>query len=131
MVRLLVSVMFLVMCLGIPRLAPAADMFDPDQPFQQAMTMNLLRSLLNQALDRLDDHVEISGNLSQGDSNADRSKSLHFKFYPEGKSKSDRHLSAEGSFRSALESGQLDWHFRFKLPDGQSKEAPQQFDAPL
>lgn len=110
-----------------------ADTFDPDQPFERALSTILLRSLLNQALDRLEDHVEISSNLSANDTKSDRSRHLRFKFYPEGKSKSRQHLSAEGWLRSAPESGQLDWHFRFKLPEERSKQLPPQspFDAPL
>lgn len=55
--------------------APAAlaDTFDPDQPFEQVLSTSLLRSLLNQALDRLEDHVEMSGNLSANDTTPDRS----------------------------------------------------------
>jgi hypothetical protein len=131
MLRLLLVTVFSVMCLGTPALTTAADSFNPDQPFQQALSIDLLRSLLSQALDRLEDHVESSSSLSQSDPKADQSRSLRFKFYPEGKSKSDRHLSAEGWFRSGPDSGQLDWHFRFKLPDDQATRPLQQIDTPL
>ena len=116
-----------------PVSATQADTFDPDQPFEQALSTSLLRSLLNQALDRLEDHVEISGSHSSGDTKADRSRHLRFKFYPEGKSRSQQHLSAEGWLRSIPESGQLDWHFRFKLPEERSKQLPPQpsLEAPL
>ena len=121
------------MCMAAPVWATQADMFDPDQPFEQALSTGLLRSLLNQALDRLEDHVEISSSLGSGDAKADRSRHLRFKFYPDGKSKSRQHLSAEGWLRSTPESGQLDWHFRFKLPEERSKQlAPQPpLEAPL
>lgn len=109
-----------------PAQATQADTFDPDQPFEQALSTGLLRSLLTQALDRLEDHVEISGSLSSGGTKADRSRHLRFKFYPEGKSKSDQHLSAEGWLRSTPESGQLNWHFRFKLPEERSTQPPPQ-----
>ncbi len=110
-----------------------ADTFDPDQPFEQALSTSLLRSLLNQALDRLEDHVEMSGNLSANDTTPDRPRHLRFKFYPDGKSKSQQHLSAEGWLRATPESGQLDWHFRFTLPQERSKHAlPRpQLEAPL
>jgi hypothetical protein len=122
MIRLLASVIVLVMCLVGPAVTKAADTFNPDQPFQEALSLNLLRSLFTQALDHLGDHVEITSSLGQADSTVDRQRSLRFKYYPEGKSKSDRHLSAEGSFSSVPESGQLDWHFRFKLPEERAKE---------
>jgi hypothetical protein len=121
------------MCVVTPVWATQADSFDPDQPFEQALSTSLLRSLLNQAMDRLEDHVEVSGSLGSGDAKADRSRHLRFKFYPEGKSKSGQHLSAEGWLRSTPESGQLDWHFRFNLPEERSKQLLPQppFEAPL
>ena len=129
-------ILIAVLCLVYwvtPVSATQADTFDPGQPFEQALSTSLLRSLLNQALDRLEDHVEISSNLRSGDTKADRSRHLRFKFYPEGKSKSWQHLSAEGWLRSTPESGQLDWHFRFKLPEKRSKQLPFQpsLEAPL
>jgi hypothetical protein len=122
-----------LMCTVTPVWATQEESFDPDQPFEQGLSTSLFRSLLNQAFDRLEDHVEISSSLSQGDTKPDRSRHLRFKFYPEGKSKSRQHLSAEGWLRSAPESGQLDWHFRFKLPEERSKQLwPQpSFEAPL
>jgi hypothetical protein len=114
-----------------PAWASQADTFDPDQPFKQALTTGLLRSLLNQALDRLEEHVEISGDLNADNQSTDRPRYLRFKFYPEGKSRSPQHLSAEGWLRSTPESGQLDWHLRFKLPEERSRHAPPQVDGPL
>jgi hypothetical protein len=132
MVPILISALCLVYWVT-PVSATQADTFDPDQPFEEALGTSLLRSLLNQALDRLEDHVEISGNLSASDAKSDRTRHLRFKFYPEGKSKSQEHLSAEGWLRSTPEFGKLDWHFRFKLPEEQSKQLLPQpsFEAPL
>lgn len=100
-----------------PAWAVQGDTFEPDQPYEQALTNSLLRSLLNQALDRLEDHVEISGNLNQDETKGHRGKHLRFKFYPEGKSRSDQHFAAEGWFYSSPESGEHDWHFKFKRLD--------------
>jgi hypothetical protein len=124
---------FSLMCVVTPVWATQADSFDPDQPFEQALSTSLFRSLLNVAFDRLEDHVEISSSLSSGDTKTVRSRHLRFNFYPEGKSKSQQHLSAEGWLRSTPESGQLDWHFRFKLPEERSKQRQPQpsFEAPL
>ena len=131
MVQTCVTVLFLV-CLAAPVWATEAESFNPDQPFEQAMTAGVLRSLLNQALDRLEDHVEISGNLHSDETKGDRGKRLQFKFYPEGKSKSDQHFSAEGWFRSLPESGQYDWRFQFRQPEDRSKKHLfPQLEAPL
>lgn len=130
MIALTIVVLSLA-CLVTPVSANQADEFDPDRPFEQALTHNLLRSLLNQALDRLEDHVEISGSLNPDDTKGDRGTHLRFKFYPEGKSKSDEHFSAEGWFRSSPESCQRDWQFKFKRPEDPPKNSPPQFEAPL
>ena len=114
-----------------PVQATQADTFDPDQPFEQVLSIGLLRSLLNQALDRLDEHVEISGNLNRDETKDDRGKHLCFKFYPEGKSKSDEHFAAEGWFHSSPESGQHDWYFKFKRPEDRRQKSPPQLKAPL
>ena len=131
MMKILATVI-VSLCLAAPAWATEAESFNPDQPFEQAMTAGVLRSLLNQALDRFEDHVEISGNLHSDDTKGDRGKRLQFKFYPEGKSKSDQYFSAEGWFRSLPESGQYDWRFQFRQPEDRSKKhlSPQP-EAPL
>lgn len=131
MMKLLVTVI-VSMCLAVPAWADQRDSFNPDQPFEQAMTTGVLRSLLNHALDRFEDHVEISGNLHADEMKGDRGKHLQFKFYPEGKSKSDQHFTAEGWFRSLPESGQYDWRFQFRQPEDRSKKHPSPpIEAPL
>jgi hypothetical protein len=125
-----IAIVFSLVCTAGPVWAAEAEPFNPDGPFQQGLTTGLLRSLLNQAFDRLEDHIEIMGKLDSGDVNGDRQGRLQFKFYPEGKSKSDEHLAAEGWFHVAPEGGQQDWHFRFSLPKDR-KHAPLQFEEPL
>jgi hypothetical protein len=120
-----------LMCTAVPLWAAEAEQFNPDQPFEQALTTNLLRSLLNQALDRLEDHVEISGGLMPDTSKNDKRGHLRFKLYPEGKSKSGEHFSAEGWFHDSPEVGQQDWHFRFKLPEDLPKKSSLPFETPL
>ena len=122
MLRMTATVLFL-MCLTVPAWADGKESFDPDQPFDQALTTSVLRSLLNQALDKFDDHVEFSGNLNSDETKGDRGKHLRFKFYPEGKSKSDQHFAAEGWFRSSPKSGQHDWHFKFTQPHDRSEKS--------
>jgi hypothetical protein len=126
-----VAATFFLLCVAAPVWATDTDSFDPDQPFEQAMTGNVLRSLLNQALDKLEDHVEITGHLNPDASKDNPDRHFRFKFYPEGKSKSDQHLTAEGSFQFSPEAGQHEWHFKFNLPKDRPQNRPPQFEAPL
>jgi hypothetical protein len=70
------------------------------------------------------------GKLDPDDVKGNRQGRLQFKFYPEGKSKSDEHVGAESWFRVAPDGGQQDWHFKFTLPKDR-KHAPLQFQDPL
>jgi hypothetical protein len=81
-----VAAAILLMCIAASVGGSEPESFDPDQPFEQALAKNLLRSLLNQALNRLEDHVEIAGNLIPNETKGDRRGHLHFKFYPAGRS---------------------------------------------
>ena len=101
--------------------------FDPEQPFQQGFSTSVLRSLLNGALDVLEDHLEITGNIAPDNVNGDRRANLRFKFYPEGKSKSDQHHQAEGSFRLSPDHILRDFYFRFKSLEEPAKNSSQQF----
>jgi hypothetical protein len=120
--RRIVTMTLLLLLMAVPVWAGGAEQFDPDQPFEQALTTNVLRSLLNQAMDVLEDHLEISGNLNPGEKQGERRGNFTLKFYPEGKSQSDQHLSAEGGFDSSPDSNQQDFFFRFKLPQDPSKK---------
>jgi len=129
MVRALAIAFFLV-CMAAPVWAAEAEPFNPEAPFQQGLSTSLLRSLLNEALDKFEDHVEIMGKLDPDDVKGNRQGRLQFKFYPEGKSKSGEHLGAESWFHATPEGGQQDWHFKFTLPKDR-KQAPLQFQEPL
>jgi len=98
--------------------------FDPDQPFRQSFSSQMLRTLLNQALDILDDHLEVAGDVSRSDSTTDQTGRLELKFYPKGKYQSKDHLNAEGWFRFSPDSGQHDFHFRFQQPHDSSDRIP-------
>jgi len=116
--------------MAAPVWAAEAEPFNPEAPFQQGLSTSLLRSLLNEALDKFEDHVEIMGKLDPDDVKGNRQGRLQFKFYPEGKSKSGEHLGAESWFHATPEGGQQDWHFKFTLPKDR-KQAPLQFQEPL
>jgi len=113
--RVLAVVLLVVLAL-IAVESRASDLFDSEEPFNQAITKNVLRSLLNQALDVLDDHLEIIGSLNPDEKQGDQQQHLKFRFYPEGKSKSNESVTAEGWISQAPHSNQQDFHFRFSLP---------------
>ena len=119
-----------VICTAGPVGAAEVEPFNPDAPFEQGLAPRLLRSLLDHAFDSLDDHIEVMGKLDSGDVKGDRQGRVQFKFYPEGKSKSDQHLAAEGWFQVSPEGGQHDWHFHFSLPKDR-KNSPLQLHEPL
>ncbi len=125
-----VAIAFFLVCTAGPAWTAEVEPFNPEAPFQQGLSTSLLFSLLNQAFDRLEDHIEIMGKLDSSDVRGNQQGRLQFKFYPEGKSKSDEHLAAEGWFRVLPEGGQQDWHFKFTLPKDR-KHAPLQFQEPL
>ena len=118
----------LLMMMALPAWGGGAEEFDPDQPFREAATKDLLRSWLNQALDMLDDHLEITGTLAPDEAGGDRRRQLRFKFYPDGKSTSEDSITAEGWVDRSPDGHLQDLHFRFTLPDPSSQKASQQFD---
>jgi hypothetical protein len=105
--------------------------FDPEQPFQQGFSSTMLRSLLNGALDVLEDHLDITGNIDPDTGKGDRRGTLRFKFYPEGKSKSDQHHRAEGWFRLAPDYTLRDFYFRFKNSEESAKDSSRQLGGVL
>jgi hypothetical protein len=122
----------LLAALVSPAWAGDSESFDPRQPFTQALSQRLLKSFLSQALAVLDEHIEISGSVNQDSSKGDRTQRLQFKFYPEGKSKSDEHITAEGWVGPSGDSRQEEFHFRFALPKPSTSEpTPNQFDQVL
>lgn len=110
-------VMLFALLIGVQQ-AAAADVpsFDPDQPFRESLSTHLLRSMLNRALDVLEEHVQIEGGLSSADPRGDQKGHLELKLFPKGKSKSEDHVKAEGWFSISPDSGVHDFHFRFKNP---------------
>ena len=116
------AAVLLVVVAMIPVESRAAELFDSEEPFNQAITKNLLRSFLNQALDVLDDHLEVTGTLNPNEKQGNRQQYLKFRFYPEGKSRSNESMTAEGWIDQVPDSSQQDFHLRFSLP----KPAPNQ-----
>jgi hypothetical protein len=113
--KLLTGAVLVVMLVATPVWAAGVGEFDPDQPFK-GLGQRLLESILSQALEALDDHFEIAGNFDTGSTENNQQKNLKFKFYPNGKSKSDEHIAAEGWFGPSKDSRQEEFHFRFTVP---------------
>ena len=117
---------FLVLLLAAPVLAGETarisdeDTFDFDQPFDAAAGKHFLRSLLNRALDVMEDHVEWTGRVRDGAHRGDREGRFEFRLYPQGKSRSEEHVGAEGSFRFSPKAGDNELSLRFKS----SKDSP-------
>lgn len=114
------AVLFVV-SLAIPAWAGEPESFDPDEPFQQAFSSNLFRSLLNKTLDQLEDYVEMSSHLAPDEATGDCHGRLRFKIYPEDKSKSRQHFETEGWFRLAPDDTVHDFSFHFKTSDKRTK----------
>ena len=78
------------------------ESFDPPTP-------DALRSLYNQALGALQEYIE---------------GEFRLKVFPQGKSRSQEHLSAEGSFRLSPDHGQQEFSLRFKSSKRPSTPQP-------
>jgi hypothetical protein len=98
--------------------------FDFDQPFEAAISKQFLRSLLNRALDVVEDHVEWRGNVRKGAEDGDREGRFELRLYPQGKSHSEEHVRAEGSFRFSPEAGNNELSLRFKSSKESSPTTP-------
>lgn len=127
MKQLFSAVLLLVAFAVVPTWSHAAESFDPEKPFNQAIAKNLLRSFLNQALDVLDEHFEMSGSFNPDGKQRDQRQHLKFRFYPEGKSKSRESITAEGWVDQPPDSSQQDFYFRFSLPKAPQKSTQPQF----
>ena len=110
----LASVALLTILAAQPAWAAGPE-FDPEQPFN-GLGERWLESLVGQALAALDDHFEMSGSFNSDAKSIDQKNRLRFKFYPNGKSKSQEHIAAEGWFGPSTDSKQEEFHFRFTVP---------------
>jgi hypothetical protein len=117
---------FMGILVAQPAWADGAD-FDPEQPFKGA-SQRLLESFLGQALQALDDHFELSGNFDSDAQPSDQKKTLRFRFYPNGRSKSNEHIAAEGWFGPSTDSRQEEFHFRFTVPKSLTEPASEMPD---
>jgi len=110
---------------AVPVWAGDAETFDPDQPFNGLHSRLLLESLAGQALDLLKDHLEISADAPSRENGTLDRQALRFKFYPDGKSKSDQYFAAEGWLGPSSDEQRQELHFRFSLPGSSNKTSGQ------
>lgn len=92
----------------VPRPLEAVESFEGTTPD------SLLRGLYDQALGALQEYIEIEGSLPEDGETQARGGEFRLKVFPQGKSRSQEHLSAEGSFRLSPDPGQQEFSLRFK-----------------
>lgn len=80
----------------------------------------LFRQLYSEALSTFHEYIELEGKLPGEGSSRQQAGEFCLKLFPQGKSRSQEHMSAEGSFRVSPDSDQREFTLRFK-----SSPAPQ------
>ena len=94
----------------------ASDLFDKTTPEK------LLRGLFDQALATIQEYVEVDGSLPAQESR--RSGEFHLKIFPQGKSHSQEHVGAEGSFNLSPDADQQEFTLRFKSSKPAQRSVP-------
>jgi len=122
--HMLAACILLMSVMVSPGWAGAPDLFDPEQPFEQAMSQRLMESLIGQALAALDEHLEISSRVDSDSAGGDQKQGLQLKLYPRGKSHAEEPIVAEGWFGSSQDSSQQEFHLRFALPNRSADPSP-------
>jgi len=102
----------------VPRPLEAVESFEGTTPD------SLLRGLYDQALGALQEYIEIDGSLPQDGETQAQGGEFRLKVFPQGKSRSQEHLSAEGSFRLSPDPGQQEFSLRFKSSKRPSTPQP-------
>ena len=102
--------------LGLDLSRVASDLLDKTTP------ENLLHELFDQALARVREYVEVEGNLPALESR--RSGEFRLKLFPQGKSHSQEHLTAEGSFSLSPDADQQEFTLRFKSSKPSQQSVP-------
>lgn len=82
--------------------------------FDHVIPQDLLRNLYSQALSTLQEYIEVEGNLPGEGSSRQQPGEFRLKLFPHGKSRSQEHMSAEGSFRLSPDADQQEFTLRFK-----------------
>ena len=91
-------------------------------PLDKTTAEKFLRGLFDQAWATIQDYVEVDGSLpSQG---SQRSGEFRLKLFPQGKSRSEEHVTAEGLFHLSPESDQQEFTLRFKSSKPSPRSVP-------
>ncbi len=110
-----------------PLAAQGPEEFNFEEPFEQALSNTLLRSLLSAAAANFHEYVEFEGRMAPEGSSTPPSGEFRLKFFPQGKSRSQDHVTAEGSFRLSPNRDASEFSLRFKSSPGRS-QAPSAID---
>ena len=98
-----------------PHVVESFDTTTPDR---------LLRSLYDQAVAAVQEYIEFEGRLPKNGETQARAGQFRLKLFPQGKSRSEEHLSAEGSFGLSPDSEQQEFTLRFKSSKHPSRSLP-------
>jgi len=91
-----------------------------NEPVDRTVLRDVLRELFTQALATLHEYVEVETALPPDDSSRPRAGEFRLKLFPQGKSRSQDHLTAEGTYRHSPDAEQREFTLRFKS----SKNSP-------
>ncbi len=92
-------------------------------PIDKPEADDLLHGLFDQALATIQEYVEVEGHLSSPESR--RTGEFRLKLFPQGKSHSPEHLTAEGSFQLSPDSDQHEFTLRFKSSKPSQRQGTQ------
>lgn len=126
--RLIVMLLFAAPLLSTldSRAATSEELRAPGstESFDQVLPDSLLHGLYHPALAALQEYIEIDGALPQDGATQQRAGEFRLKLFPHGKSRSQEHLTTEGSFRLSPDAGQQEFILRFKSSKHPSRPLP-------
>lgn len=94
------------------------------ESFDTTTSDSLLRGLYDHAVAALQEYIEIEGRLPKDGETQARGGQFRLKLFPQGKSRSQEHLIAEGSFGLSPDAEQQEFTLRFKSSKHPSHPLP-------
>jgi hypothetical protein len=85
-----------------------------NEPAGHMVPTDILRGLFAQALATLQEYVEVETALQPDGSSPPQTGEFRLKLFPQGKSRSQDHFTAEGTYRRSPDAGQREFTLRFK-----------------